>query len=135
MARARQARGGSGASGADTVLKFRTRLLNTYRGTAANAYGDLSDVGIAYLTGVPAALAETSQTYFDQATQRNQIVREILCRVDAWVDIITTDTIEDTTTGIFYMIEGIKAEVGIGFYPAPKILTLRQRSGVSVGSD
>lgn len=135
MARARQARGGSGPSGAGAVLKFRTRLLNTYRGTEANPYGDLSDVGVAYLTGVPAALAETSQTYFDAATQRNQIVREILCRVDAWVDIITTDTIEDTTTGLFYMIEGMKAEVGIGFYPAPKILTLRERAGVALPSD
>lgn len=135
MARARQARGGSGASGAGAVLKFRNRLLNTYRGTIANAYGDLSDVGAPYLVGVPAALAETSQTYLDAATQRNQIVREIVCRVDAWVDIITTDTIEDTTTGVFYMVEGVKAEVGIGFYPAPKILTLRERSGVSIGSD
>lgn len=134
MARARQARGGSGASGSGVVLKFRNRLLNTYRGTVANAYGDLTDVGEPYLLAIPAALAETSQTYFDAASQRNQIVREIVCRVDAWVDVITTDTIEDTTTGIFYMIEGIKAEVGIGFYPAPKILTLRERAGVSLSS-
>lgn len=135
MARPRRARGGGGGSGATAVLKFRTRLLNTYRGLAANAYGDLTDVGVAYLAGVPAALAETSQTYFDAATQRNQIIREITCRVDAWVDIVTTDTIEDVTTGIFYLIEGIKAEPGIGFYPPVKILTLRERSGVSTTSD
>lgn len=135
MARPRKARGGSGGSGSQAVLKFRNRLLNTYRGVTANAYGDLTDVGAAYLLGVPAALAETSQTYYDAATQRNQILREITCRVDAWVDIVTTDTIEDTTTGIFYLIEGIKAEPGIGYYPAVKILTLRERSGVSITSD
>lgn len=135
MARVRTARGGSGASGADAVLKFRNRLLNTYRGTAANTYGDLTDVGTLYLTGVPAALAETTQTYFDAATQRNQITREITCRVDSWVDIITTDTIEDTTTGLYYLIEGIKSEPGIGYYPPPKVLTLRMRSGVSIQSD
>jgi hypothetical protein len=135
MARARKARGGSGASGPDTVLRFRNRLLNTYRGTAANDYGDLTDVGTLYLTGVPAAIAEIEQTYFDAATQRNQIIRGITCRVDAWVDIVTTDTIQDTTTGLFYLIEGIKSEPGIGYYPPPKILALRMRSGVSIQSD
>lgn len=129
------ARGGSGASGGTAVLRFRNRRLNTFRGTAANAYGDLSDVGIPYLVDVPAALAETAQTYFDAATQRNQIVREIICRLDAWVDIVTTDTLQDLTTGLFYMIEGMKAEPGIGYYPAFQILTLRERSGVSIGSD
>ena len=135
MARARKARGGSGASGSQTVLKFRNRLLNTYRGVSANAYGDLTDVGTLYLSGVPAALAETSQTYFDAATQRNQIIRAVTCRVDSWVDVITTDTIEDTTTGTWYLIEGIEAEPGIGYYPPFKILSLRVRSGVSIQSD
>jgi hypothetical protein len=139
MARARQARSGgggsSGASGSAAVLRFRNRTLNTFRGTEANAYGDESDVGQPYLTGVPAALAETSQQAFDAATQRNQIIRSITCRVDAWADIITTDTIQDTTTGIYYLIENIEAVPGIGYYPAPKLLTLRVRSGVSISSD
>lgn len=143
MARARTAAkggssggyGGAGSSGAGTILKFRVRVLNTYRGTSANAYGDESDVGTPYLTNVPAALAETSQQVFDAATQRNQIIRAITCRVDAWVDIITTDTLYEVTTGTWYMIESIEAEPGIGFYPPPKLLTLRERSGVSVTSD
>lgn len=135
MARTRTARGGSGATGAPAVLKFRNRLLNTYRGTAANDYGDLTDVGSLYLTAIPAALAEVEQTYFDAATQRNQIIRGITCRVDAWVDIITTDTVQDMTTGLFYLIEGIRSEPGIGYYPPPKTLALRMRSGVSIQSD
>jgi hypothetical protein len=33
------------------------------------------------------------------------------------------------------MIESIEATPGIGYYPAPKILTLRARSGVSIATD
>lgn len=137
MARVRSY-GGSGASGAkgpQAVLAVWNRQISTYRGTTANAYGDLSDVGEPYLTGVPAAIAEVSQTAFDPATQRPQIVRAITCMVPAWADIITTDTIQDPATGYFYEIENISAAPGPGYYPAPKILTLRMRSGVSVASD
>lgn len=135
MARARVAGKGQSAGGSDAVMRFRNRVISTFRGTAANAYGDLSDVGTPYLTGVPAALAEITQTVFDAATQRQQIVRAITCEVPAWADIDTTDTLLDTTTGLFYMIESVEARPGIGYYPAPTILTLRMRSGVSVGSD
>lgn len=129
------ARGGAGASGTDAVLRFFNRRLNTFRGTAANEYGDLDDVGIPYLTGVQAALAETSQAVFDAATQRQQIVRAITCTVPAWADIVTTDTLYDPASGLYYMITSIEATPGIGYYPAPKILTLRVRSGVSITSD
>jgi hypothetical protein len=136
MARARTARGGSGgATGATGALKFMNRTITIMRGTRANPYGDLSDVGIPLHTGVQAAIAETSQTYFDAATQRNQIIRSIECIVPAWVDVETTDTIMDEATGNYFMIEGIRQQPGIGYYPAPKILTLRMRSGVSVTSD
>lgn len=144
MARARTASGGAGRAGApsvrpgggpDAVLKFRNRVLLTFRGTQANAYGDESDVGTPYLTGVPAALAETSQTVFDAASQRQQTIRSITCIVPAWADIIDTDTLQDTFTGFYYMIESLEARPGIGYYPADKILTLRLRSGVSIGSD
>jgi hypothetical protein len=33
------------------------------------------------------------------------------------------------------MIEGVRQQPGIGYYPTPKVLTLRMRSGVSVTSD
>jgi hypothetical protein len=127
--------GGSGSSGTAAVLKFRNRAIVTYRGTAANPYGDLSDVGTVYLTGVPAALAETSETVFDAATQRQQTVRSITCVVPAWADVIDTDTIQDPFTGFFYMITSMQARPGIGYYPAEKVLTLRMRSGVSISSD
>jgi hypothetical protein len=136
MARVRSARGGSGgSSGAAGVMRFMTRSLNTYRGTTANAYGDETDVGTPYLTGVQAALAETSQTAFDPATQRPQIIRAITCMVPGWADIVTTDTIQDPATGLVYMIENLSAAPSIGYYPPMKVLTLRVRSGVSIASD
>ena len=135
MARARTARGGGGASGADGVLRFWNRTITIMRGTAANPYGDLSDVGIPIYSGIQAALAETEQTVFDAATQRQQIIRAVTCIVPNWVDVVTTDTIRDEFTGLYYMIESIQAQPGIGYYPAPKKLTLRMRSGVGVQSD
>lgn len=136
MARARTARGGSGgATGAAGALRFLNRTITIMRGVEANPYGDLSDVGIPRYTGVQAAMAEIEQTYFDAASQRNQIVRGIECHVPNWVDVETTDTIQDEASGDFFMIEGIRLQPGIGYYPASKILSLRMRSGVSVTSD
>jgi hypothetical protein len=136
MARPRTARGGSGgASGATGVLKVWNRTITVMRGMAVNAYGDESDVGTPLYTGVQAALAETEQTVFDAATQRQQIIRAVTCTVPAWVDVLTTDTIRDEFTGFYYMVEGIRSEPGIGYYPPPKTLTLRMRSGVSIQSD
>lgn len=135
MARPRTARGSGGASGSAGVMRFWNRTITIMRGTVTNAYGDQSDVGTALHTGVQAALAETEQTYYDAATQRNQIIRGVECAVPHWVDVETTDTILDEATGYYYMIEGIREQPGIGYYPPPKILTLRMRSGVTVGSD
>jgi hypothetical protein len=135
LAGAAALRGGTGTSGTNVVLKFRNRAINTYRGVAANAYGDLSDVGTLYLTGVPAAIAETTDVVFDAATQRQQIIRTVTCVLSAWVDVIDTDTLEDPFTGFYYMITSLEARPGIGYYPADKILSLRLRSGVSISSD
>lgn len=144
MARTRTTKGGPGhagapsvtaGAGANAVLKFRNRLISTYRGLAPNAYGDLSDVGEPYLTGIQAALAEVSDVVFDAATQRQQIIRGVKCIIPAYADVIDTDTLQDEFTGFFYFIESMEAQPGIGYYPPPKILMLRMRSGVSIASD
>ena len=144
MARTRTSRGGAGragapstaaGSGAVAVLKFWNRTITIMRGTAADEFGDLSDVGTPYLTGVQAALAEVSDVVFDAATMRQQIIRAIKCTVPGWAGVLSTDTIQDEFTGFFYMIESIEAQPGIGYYPPFSILTLRMRSGVSVTSD
>ncbi len=126
---------GGNAAGPNAVLRLMNRRLTTYRGKTVNAFGDESNVGALYLSGVPAALAETSETAFDPATQRAQIIRAIKCIVPGWADVQMTDTIEDPATGFFYLVENIEAEPGLGYYPPRQILTLRLRSGVSVDGE
>ena len=144
MARTRTASGGPGRAGAPSVrsgagggtaLKFMDRQLNVYRGTSVDAFGDVSDVGEPLYTGIPAALAEVSETVYDFATQRPQTIRSVKSIVPGWADVISSDTLQDEFTGFFYIVLSIEAEPGIGHYPPRKLLELRLRSGVSIASD
>jgi hypothetical protein len=105
------------------------------RGTKVSPYGSKTNTGVPLYTGIPASLAETQDQAFDPASQRMQIIRGLQAVVPNWADIIETDTIQDETTGEFYLVESIQLRPGIGMYPPDKLLTLRERSGVSVGSD
>jgi hypothetical protein len=116
------------------LLKFRNRAVTVLRGTAVDEFGDESDVGQPYLTGVPAAIAETTDVVFDQATQRPQVVRTITCVMPYWADVDDTDTLYDPATGYYYLIESQQARPGPGYYPADRILTLRMRSGITLAS-
>lgn len=131
MARPRPAVSGGGI-GPKSPLRVMDRRITILRGTAVNPYGDESDVGTPYLTGVPASIAETSQRAFDPATQRPSIIRAIQGVIPGWAGVKTTDTLLDPATGNYYLIENVEAEPGFGLYPPRQILTLRQRSGVSV---
>ena len=126
---------GGGGAGGSAVLRFMNRRLAVYRGDAVNPYGDVSNVGELFLDDVPAALAEVSQNSFDPATQRPSIIRAIKCIVPGWADIDLDDTIQDKSTGFFYLVESAEAEPGLGYRPPRRILTLRQRSGVSVAGE
>jgi len=117
------------------LLKVRNRSLTILRGTAVNAFGDLNDVGEVLHTGIPAAIAETTDVVFDAATQRPQVIRTITCVVPNWADVQDSDTLQDEATGFFYIVERIEARPGPGYYPADKILGLRMRSGVTISSD
>ena len=127
--------GGSGAAGADAVLRFRNRSLSVMRGTKISSYGSKTNTGTPLYRGIPAAIAETQDQAFDPASQRMQIIRGLSAIVPAWADIIETDTLMDETTGMFYLVESIQSRPSIGYYPPDKLLTLRERSGVSIGSD
>ena len=109
--------------------------ITILRGEDASAYGDISDVGTPVYEDVPAAIAETSQTAFDPATQRQSIIRAIKCILPSWADVETTDTIFDPFTGFYYMIENLEQEPGLGYYPPRQILTLRMRSGVTAAGE
>ena len=137
-------RGGGGSSaahssggkiGSGALLKFRNRSCTVLRGTAVNAFGDPSDVGQILYTGIPVAIAETTDVVFDAATQREQVIRTITCVVPNWADVQDSDTLQDEATGFFYIVERIEARPGPGYYPADKILGLRMRSGVTIASD
>lgn len=115
-------------------------LANTHltimRGTTANAYGDLTDVGQPIYARVPAAVVESSKVVFDPATQRPQTIRTSTAVVPGWADVLESDTIMDEGSGNFYMIQDITLQpTGPTGIQPDKILTLRWRSGVSAGSD
>ena len=116
------------------LLKFKNRTVTICRGSAPDQYGDLSDVGQVQATGIPAAIAETTDVVFDQATQRPQTVRTITCVLPAWADVVTTDTLLDEATGRFFLVESMEARPGPGYFPADKILQLRMRSGITLAS-
>jgi hypothetical protein len=144
VARTRTASGGPGRAGAasvkagsggGTVLRYQNRQISSYRGTSVDEFGDLSDVGSPLYTNLPAAIAEVDEVVFDAATQRPQTIRSVKAIVPGWCDIQASDTLQDSFTGWFYIVTSLEAEPGIGYYPARKLLTLKERSGVSVASD
>jgi hypothetical protein len=110
-------------------------LITVMRGTEANAYGDLSDVGTPIYEHMPAAITETSKTVFDPATQRPQTIRSSMCVLPSWADVLDSDTIQREDTGDFFMIQSIERQPMLIGAPPDIILTLRWRSGVSPGSD
>lgn len=118
------------------MMELANTRLTIMRGTAANDYGDLTDVGTPIYSGIPAAINESSKTVFDAATQRPQTIRTSTCVVPGWTDVLTTDTLLDETTQNYYMIEDIQRQpTGPTGIAPEKILTLRWRSGVTPGSD
>jgi hypothetical protein len=118
------------------MMELANTRLTIMRGTAANAYGDLTDVGAPIYSGIPAAINESSKTVFDAATQRPQTIRTSTCVVAGWVDVLTSDTLLDEGSGNYYMIEDIQRQpTGPTGITPTKILTLRWRSGVTVDSD
>ena len=99
------------------LLRFKNREITILRGSATDAFGDESDVGEPYITGIPAAIAETTDVVFDQATQRPQVIRSITCVLPNWADVLDTDTLFDPATGNYYLIESQQARPGPGYYP------------------
>jgi hypothetical protein len=118
------------------MMELANTCLTIMRGTAANAFGDESDVGTPIYTGVPAAVVESSKQVFDPATQQPRTIRTSTAVVAGWVDVLISDTIMDEGSGNYYMINDIAVQpTGPTGIAADKLLTLRWRSGVNVTSD
>src|ERR1700722_7874582 len=116
-------------------MELANATLSVLRGTAVNDWGDRTNVGTPLYTGIPAALVESSKRSFDRASQRFQTIRTITCMVPSWADILDTDTLLNEATGAAYMVEDITQQPSLGSPSDGLILTLRERSGVSVDSD
>lgn len=117
-------------------MELANTRLTIMRGTTANSYGDLSDVGTPIYTGVPAAVTEASKVVFDPATQQPRTIRTLKAVVAGWTDVLDSDTILDEATGNAYMIQDIQVQpTGPTGIAPDKLLTLRMRSGVGVQSD
>src|ERR1700733_3055328 len=116
-------------------MELANTTLGVLRGTTVNDWGDRTNVGTPLYTGIPAAVVESSKQSFDRASQRLQTIRTITCAVPTWADILDTDTLMNEVSGDFYMVENITLQPTLGPPPDCKILTLRERSGVSVDSD
>ncbi len=117
------------------MLELANTRLTICRGTEVDDAGDLSDIGTPLYLHVPASLVEKSHTTYDPASSTRRTIRTIMCVVPSWVDIDLCDTLLDETTGNAYMIEDILAQPSLMGAPQDLILTLRMRSGVSIGSD
>ena len=131
---ARCGNSGSG-SGVAAILKFRNRPFTIFRGTQVGFYGEEDDIGVVFATGIPAALAETSEVTEDRTEPTRRTVRTFTCVFDSWVDVTLDDTLQDEATGYFFEIQSMQERPGIGMYPPAKILTITMRSGISVASD
>jgi hypothetical protein len=117
-------------------MELANTRLTIMRGTAANAYGDLTDVGTPIYSGVPAAVVESSKVVLDPATQQPRTIRTSTAVVAGWVDVLNSDTIKDESTGNYYMIQDITLQpTGPTGITPEKLLTLRWRSGVTTASD
>lgn len=117
-------------------MELANTRITIMRGTTANAYGDLSDVGTPIYSGIPAAINESSKIVFDPATQTPRTVRTSKAVVPGWVDVLDSDTLRDESTGNYYMIQDIARQPTGATGIAPELLlTLRWRSGVTPSSD
>ena len=118
------------------MMELANTSLTIMRGTEANAYGDLSDVGSPIYTGIPASLVESSKQTWDPASQERRTIRTTSAVVPGWTDIKTSDTVRDETSGSYYMIEDISPQqTGPTGISPDLMLTLRSRSGVSTSTD
>lgn len=118
------------------MMELANTTLTIMRGTTTDAYGSITDVGAPIYTGVPAAVVESSKVVMDPATQTPRTIRTSTCVVPGWTDVLTSDTIQDETTGNYYMINDIAVQpTGPTGIAPDKLLTLRWRSGVTAGSD
>lgn len=105
--------------------------ISVLRGTGENAFGDAVDARVPVYTGIAAALVERSKQSTDPATRTPRTVRDIVCHVPGWTDVLTTDQIRDERTGYVYAIEDVTSPATLMGAPVDEVLTLRRVTGTT----
>jgi hypothetical protein len=100
--------------------------LTVLRGTSTNAFGDIVDDNTAVYTNVPATLVETTKTVFDGAEQTPRTIRVAYCLVPSYLNVTTSDRIQDQATGQIYIVFGIQVPPTLVGIPVPTRLDLRR---------
>jgi hypothetical protein len=116
------------------VQQLQNALLSSFRGTASDPYGDVTDSFVPYLVNLPGALVESSKQVLDPATQMPRTVRTVTCVVPSWADVLDTDTVQDQGSGRMFEIHDITLQPSLGV-PPDLVLTLRERSAAGITSD
>lgn len=96
-----------------------------------NAAGDEIDSTTPLYTDIPASLVERSKVVLDPATQTPRTVRDIVCVIPSWTDVVNTDRIQDETSGYVYAIEDVTYPPTLMGAPVDEVLTLRRVTGVT----
>lgn len=86
------------------------------RGTTTNAMGDKVPANTIVYTG-PASISETSNRYYDQATQTPRTIRGLEMLVRSDVDVQTGDYVQDATRGARYVVQDVSRTYGLLFTP------------------
>ena len=117
------------------VAEAQNAYVDLLRGTTTDAYGDTADSMVPVIQGMPAILAETTQSVFDPATQMPRTVRQATCKVPSWAGVLSTDQIRDSLTGNVYAVidvitPPVLTSLAMGG-PPDTLLTLRRITAVA----
>ena len=100
-----------------------------YRGTEANAAGDMVQTDTYAYSRVPATLVDEAITVFDPATRMPRTIRTFLCLMPRYLDITTYDRLLDERTGEKYTIQSVTRPARITGVTEDIRLALKRVSG------
>lgn len=90
--------------------------ITVTRGTTKNAMGDPVPASTVVYTGA-ASITESSNQYFDQATQTPRTVRSLEMLVSSSADIQSGDYVHDDTWNINYVVHAVTQSTGPLYLP------------------
>lgn len=95
------------------------------RGTTKDAHGERQAAGTVVIASTAASITESSNQYFDFATQTPRTVRQLEMLVSSSADIRSGDQILDLTHNVRYVVDDVTQSTGPLFIP-DKVCTLKR---------